>query len=150
MFNQRVAILHWQRGQIGSCSLKAPNWLFPSCCLLVIQAFQVYFRAWANTMTVSSKGADCATAALQFIAVAWPKLIASSLFFLELALASGHFVGEYKNRWPVFEMRYWFKGTGILRKKNMAGVNPNDLLGHICKLSVLMQQFKGRKGENLR
>lgn len=65
MFNQRVAVLHRQRGQIGSCSLKALNWLFPSCCLLVMQGFQVYFRTWANTMTISSRGADCVTVALQ-------------------------------------------------------------------------------------
>lgn len=64
MFNQRVATLHQRRGWAGSCSLKAPNWLFPPRCLLVILAFQVYFRTRAGTTAESRRGANWVTAAL--------------------------------------------------------------------------------------
>lgn len=54
MFNQRVAILPRQRGQIRRLFIKSSQ-LIISFLLFACHAgaFKVYFRAWANTMSVS-------------------------------------------------------------------------------------------------
>lgn len=136
MFNLRVAILLRQRGQIWSCSLKAPNWLFPSCCLLVIQGFRVYFRTWAHTMTLSKQGSWLCNHCPPVIAAPWPKLIAASLFFLESALAAGH-LSEVLEPAACLWNEILIQRSRYTSEKAMAEVTLNNLFGHDCKTSML-------------